>query len=271
LTLLGSKTRISPKLITSPHNCCNKKYPTNSYQIIPEDPRIVSLYAATEAIATSGGQNDTGMFELNFRDERYLPFEYSGAVSCWRIELPIENNFFNMETINNVILNLNFMAREGGEVLRQSANKYAQESLSDTGVRFFDIKHEFSSAWHQLYHTQKLEIQLSKNMFPYITKSNDIYIHRLEILFETQDDDHKAYHTIDFVVGKYTGKHICDQTHNIICTASARWQGLFHGVLEAKLGLLNTYENHSIGTFKFPMCKIKNAYLFIMYNRCLNN
>ena len=28
-----------------------------------------------EAIATSSGQNDSGLFELDFRDERYLPFE----------------------------------------------------------------------------------------------------------------------------------------------------------------------------------------------------
>jgi hypothetical protein len=28
-----------------------------------------------QSIATSNAQNDDGMFELNFRDERYLPFE----------------------------------------------------------------------------------------------------------------------------------------------------------------------------------------------------
>lgn len=82
--------------------------------MMPEDTRIVSTYAATEAIATSSGQNDSGMFELNFRDERYLPFEFSGAVSRWRIELPLENNQFDMETLSDVILHLNFTAREGG-------------------------------------------------------------------------------------------------------------------------------------------------------------
>ena len=38
------------------------------------------MYAAREAIATSSGQNDSGLFELNFRDERYLPFEFHGAM-----------------------------------------------------------------------------------------------------------------------------------------------------------------------------------------------
>ncbi|MBK9227461.1 MAG: hypothetical protein IPL67_10515 [Ignavibacteria bacterium] len=36
----------------------------------------------------STGQNDSGVFELNFRDERYLPFENTGAISSWRLELP---------------------------------------------------------------------------------------------------------------------------------------------------------------------------------------
>jgi hypothetical protein len=27
------------------------------------------------------------MFELNFRDERYLPFEGAGAISTWQLEL----------------------------------------------------------------------------------------------------------------------------------------------------------------------------------------
>jgi hypothetical protein len=34
-----------------------------------------------QSIATSHAQNDSGMFELNFRDERYLPFEGAGAIS----------------------------------------------------------------------------------------------------------------------------------------------------------------------------------------------
>ena len=49
-----------------------------------DDPRIVRQYGAREAIATSGGRDDSGMFQLDFNDQRYLPFEYMGAVSRWR-------------------------------------------------------------------------------------------------------------------------------------------------------------------------------------------
>src|SRR5262249_11573894 len=99
---------------------------TNGYVAVPDDPRIVRHYAATEAIATSSGQNDAGVFELNFRDERYLPFEFAGAVSRFRIELPPENNFFDMDALSDVILHVNYTAREGGEVLRRAASEIAQ-------------------------------------------------------------------------------------------------------------------------------------------------
>ena len=35
-------------------------------------------------------QNDSGLFEPNLRDERYLPFEGCGAISSWCLELPKE-------------------------------------------------------------------------------------------------------------------------------------------------------------------------------------
>jgi hypothetical protein len=46
-----------------------------------DDPRFRDNIGAIQSIATSHGQNDSGMFELNFRDERYLPFEGAGAIS----------------------------------------------------------------------------------------------------------------------------------------------------------------------------------------------
>ena len=76
LTLLSNTTRITST-------------PANPYAEIEdgEDARFVTNFAALQSIATSHAQNDSGMFELNFRDERYLPFEGAGAISRWRIRL----------------------------------------------------------------------------------------------------------------------------------------------------------------------------------------
>ena len=82
-----------------------------------DDDRFADNLGAIRSIATSGGQSDSGLFELNFRDERYLPFEGAGAISRWRIELPIETNRFDRNTISDVIIHLRYTAREGGERL----------------------------------------------------------------------------------------------------------------------------------------------------------
>ena len=44
-----------------------------------EDDRFSDYFGSLQSIVTSSGQNDSGLFETNLRDERYLPFENSGV------------------------------------------------------------------------------------------------------------------------------------------------------------------------------------------------
>lgn len=283
LTLLSSKTRVEPRLVDLPHKCCHgdscrDECCKNGYQAMPDDCRIVSMYAATEAIATSSGQNDSGMFELNFRDERYLPFEFSGAVSCWRIELPPENNHFDMETLSDLVLHVNFTARDGGETLRRAANECAQQNLPDAGVRFFDIKREFPEAWHLLSGERhgdsrcgELSVELSRHMFPYLTGNKKIGVRRLEILFEAPGADPSAHHIVEFFAEQHahhgSGEECECEAHSIACVADAKWPGLFHGVLEFDFGALNRSGLQEFGQFRFPMDigEITDIYLFCGY------
>ncbi|MEQ9238017.1 Tc toxin subunit A-related protein [Coleofasciculus sp. E2-BRE-01] len=279
LTLLSSKTRVESKLIAPPHTCCHDERWKNGYQAMPDDPRIVSMYGATEAIATSSGQNDSGMFELNFRDERYLPFEFSGAVSRWRIELPLENNHFDMETLSDIVLHLNFTARDGGEKLRQVANECAQQNLPDAGVRFFDVKREFPEAWHSLVGNgsnvpgdRQLGIRLSRNLFPYLTGNKRIGIQRLEIFFEAPGANPSTHHIVEFWAGQRMSRireEKCNcNVHSIVCVADAKWPALFHGVLEIDLEIFSQSGYQDLGIFRFPenIGAIANTYLFFGYN-----
>ena len=57
--------------------------------------------------------------EAILRDERYLPFEHSGVISEWQLELPAnpskgDPRQFDYKTISDVILHLRYTAREGG-------------------------------------------------------------------------------------------------------------------------------------------------------------
>ncbi len=60
---------------------------------------------------SKGNQADSGLFELNFNDERYLPFEGTGAVSDWILELQ------NTEKVSDVIIHLDYTAFNGGKEL----------------------------------------------------------------------------------------------------------------------------------------------------------
>lgn len=109
------------------------------------------------AIAVSQGQNDSGVFELNFRDERYLPFEGAGAVSSWRLELPQEFRQFDYQTITDVIVHLRYTGCEGGETLRKAALDHLMgyvQNASDLSQReglfqMLSLRHEFPSEWHR--------------------------------------------------------------------------------------------------------------------------
>ncbi|WP_122698421.1 neuraminidase-like domain-containing protein [Pseudomonas viridiflava] len=72
----------------------------------------------SQQIALSSSLEDNGMFQLNFQDERYLPFEYTGAISRWSLTFP---NYADQEAmlkrLSNIILHVCYTARcEGGSL-----------------------------------------------------------------------------------------------------------------------------------------------------------
>ena len=132
------------------------------------------------AIATSTGSGDTGMFELNFRDERYLPFEGAGAISTWHLELPQAVRPFDYYTIADVVIHLSYSARDGGESLKQDVNKQLMAALNNwkklltsgaTLARLFSLRQEFSGEWNRFFspaadQPQEITLHLSKQHFP---------------------------------------------------------------------------------------------------------
>ncbi len=130
----------------------------------------------TTSVATSTAQGDAGVFELSFREERYMPFEGAGAVSDWRLELPSHLRPFDYQSINDVILNLSYTAQEDGVLRRQVEvhNENLESSLtklSDEGAltRVFSLRQEFSSTFNRLIHTPAqtpITLELHARHFP---------------------------------------------------------------------------------------------------------
>lgn len=294
LTLLSSATRIEPTLLDVEDccpgectcGCCERR----RYEATRDDPRIVKRYGATEAIATSTGQNDSGLFELNFRDERYLPFEYAGAVSRWRIELPIETNAFDIDTVSDLIVQLSYTAREGGALLRKASWAAASCLLPGAGLRFFDWKQDFADAWQRFKAavpaaempgcTRALTLRMSRGMFPYLPGQRPVRMRRVELWFEAQGCSGARNHEIEFVPDRDCtceddGEACCDRFF-LTCVASEDWPCLFHGVIEYPFPYLSDERPVVIGDFLFPEDAgvVHRAYLVCSYEagppeRCL--
>jgi hypothetical protein len=63
----------------------------------------------SQQIAVSNGVDDHGMFMLDFRDERYLPFEGTGVVSKWLLTFS-PNQSDIIEALNDIILHVRYTA-----------------------------------------------------------------------------------------------------------------------------------------------------------------
>lgn len=155
------------------------------------DPRFIQS-TVLSSIATSSAQNDSGVFELNFRDERYLPFENTGAIGEWSLEFPSDIRQFDLNTISDVIIHLKYVARDGGTDLQKVANSYVNSLIYNTKSlfpRYFSLKHEFSNEWYagfnQLVEVPEtgnpqighpMSLKLTEQMFPEYCKDKTITI-----------------------------------------------------------------------------------------------
>jgi hypothetical protein len=145
-----------------------------------EDGRFSDYFGSVQSIVTSSAQNDSGLFEANLRDERYLPFENSGAISEWRLELPAEVRQFDYDTISDVIVHMRYTAREGGAVLRKGAvenlNALISKAQAAGSARLFSVRHEFPTEWAKFTSTEAsngrfaLKLTLRSAHFPFWTQ-----------------------------------------------------------------------------------------------------
>ena len=96
------------------------------------------------------------MFELNFKDERYLPFEGAGVISKWRLELP-QFRQFDYDTISDVVMHVRYISTEGGERLKKAAYDSTQKfmtSVEELGQQeglftIIDLQHDLPMEWHK--------------------------------------------------------------------------------------------------------------------------
>jgi hypothetical protein len=172
-----------------------------------DDPRFRETAATIKAIVTSSAQQDSGMFEPNLRDERFLPFEGAGAISTWHLELPTQFESFDYDTISDVVLHLRYTARDAGDSLKTPVVAQLSSALDQivTGTaaataagnpglaRLFSMRHEFPTEWYSFLNPietkngQTLEFELKQDRFPFLFRGRTIQIHRMDIFLKFKD------------------------------------------------------------------------------------
>ncbi len=194
LRLLKNHIRIKTNIVEGyEHN--------NEKGVWVNDERFVQNNIPIKSIAASSAQNDSGMFELNFRDERYLPFEGAGVISEWTIDLFNDargGDFgkslrqFDFSTISDAIIHVKYTAREAGGLLKDHAianlKEYFGKDDGTPAMKIIDLKREFSSSWHKFLHPDTdaeenvLEFTIKPQLFSFRDKGKTLKVNTISLI-----------------------------------------------------------------------------------------
>ena len=185
LTQLGHRTLLAPdkkvlKQLLAPS-------PTDT-----EPPATVLRvdWRPNQQVALSTGVNDSGLFQVDYHDERYLPFEGTGAVSTWRLEVNGVDGPLHRQTLSDVIITVRYTARTGGSVLAETAKNTLGKQQRDTAW-FLNLATDFSDRWQAFMNkpSDGLVLSVERSRLPQASsnKVTGVYLH-YELVDEPVDD-----------------------------------------------------------------------------------
>jgi hypothetical protein len=167
----GAYTSISADL-----SLINSSIVTN----IDPDPNVeVTVFSPKKKItrmATSNAVNDSGLFELNFNDARYLPFEGAGVASQWTLTLPNTIRQFDYNSINDVIMHINYTAEDSGNrstVEGKLVDDLIELSTGENLASMFSLKAQYPEAWAKVG-TEDVTIEIKKSQLPFYLQGQSI-------------------------------------------------------------------------------------------------
>jgi hypothetical protein len=198
LTLQSSAVRVDPALLPR-----EPRYKVAEADMSRDTERFRVDLGSVQSIATSRAHSDTGTFEVNFRDERYLPFEGAGAISTWKIELDPRCNDFDLTTLSDVVIELRYTARDGGDALRRAAiSEVVDVPLSGPQGRLFSARTDFADDWNAFLYPignepdQTLTLDLDRSRFPFRAQQGQIQVTELHIVLALSELGKRYYSDI---------------------------------------------------------------------------
>jgi hypothetical protein len=128
--------------------------PGVSYTVVDSTFQRVPVRRDPEIIALTVAQNATGMFELTQQSTKLNPFESIGVDTFWNFALPKASNFFDFNTIADVLFTIEYTALEN-----QTYRNTVIENLDNTfeAARPYSFKNQFADQWYDLNNTGNSE------------------------------------------------------------------------------------------------------------------
>ena len=111
------------------------------------------------------GEENNGLFRLNLDDDRYLPFEGTGAVSTWRLQLTGRRSDEDPGLLGDVVITVRYTA-DGGDPVFANAVKGMLKPYQT--FRYLDVAAEFPDEWASFLDGDgdELVLPISPDMFP---------------------------------------------------------------------------------------------------------
>lgn len=169
----------------------------------------------TTIIATSTAQNDAGVYQLNFRDDRYMPFEGAGAISSWKLSLPKNFRQFDYNTINDIIIHVSYTA-EYDESFRDKVEA-DNDAIEGTLInilknnplsRTFSLRQEFSNTYHRLTEqavNNPVMLKIENKHFPLFMNGRNLEITKANLILVTPNNQTASGVTISINAVQQTG------------------------------------------------------------------
>ena len=203
--------------------------------------------------------------------------------------MPAENNYFDMDSLSDFVLHLNYTAREGGERLRKSAREAAECRLPGSGWCLFDLRHDFSEAWELFDRRTEgsdekrkhIGLRFHRKMFPFVPGDRELFIETVAVLFDQEETcgcrcpgecpcctDPSCRH-FELELHRRPPESGEEDEKRFLCVRSEDWPGWFYGSVEGLcVGPLHGSKHHEAISLVFPsnVREMKNAFLLCRYS-----
>ncbi|MDX2032571.1 MAG: neuraminidase-like domain-containing protein [Blastocatellia bacterium] len=152
-----------------------------------EQFQTVVLNRGPESVALTSPLNATGVFELNPQPELLLPFEGIGVDATWEFRLPKAANFFNYDSIADVLFTIDYTALDSNDYRQQVIQAMDSQFIAD---RAFSFRQQFPDAWYDLHNPDQtatpmvVRFQTTRSDFP--PNLDDLRIAHVVLYFSRQ-------------------------------------------------------------------------------------